>query len=380
VAWIERRRNGWIARWYVDGKKTKSKYFDDKSEAQWYARTFETKPVHANELIERLTEGSQRKRRSPKMAQYARRLVESNTDLSDGTKEGYFSTISNHLDGTKMGGMPLDAIEPQDVRDLWAALSPKKVYGTDGKGARGNVYRMLAKTFNQAVKDNHIPSSPLARSSITRPSKKRATEVDPLTVDQIEALAAACTNETHRMAILVAGYVGLRGGEVGGLRVRDIDAKRCRLSVRQAVRRTRGRRVIVPPKEDSKRTLTIPCSLAEELAAYATAHSPAADGRIFQMEQGGMHDHITLNKVCQRAASKAGLGPVNFHLLRHACASLLIDSGANAKAVQRYMGHSSIEVTYDTYGHLFTDADQSLADSMEARRDEYLERIKALSV
>jgi len=44
------------------------------------------------------------------------------------------------------------------------------------------------------------------------------------------------------------------------------------------------------------------------------------------------------------------------------------------------MGHSSIQVTMDLYGYLFPNADQALADSMEARRDEHLERIKSLDV
>ena len=51
-------------------------------------------------------------------------------------------------------------------------------------------------------------------------------------------------------------------------------------------------------------------------------------------------------------AAKYGL-----HALRHACASLLIEEGLNRKRVQVLMGHSSIQVTYDTYGHLFKDAD-----------------------
>jgi integrase len=64
------------------------------------------------------------------------------------------------------------------------------------------------------------------------------------------------------------------------------------------------------------------------------------------------------------AAGKYGL-----HALRHACASLWIESGYNPKQIQRLMGHSSIKVTFDVYGHLFADADadQRAAENVQAR-------------
>lgn len=57
------------------------------------------------------------------------------------------------------------------------------------------------------------------------------------------------------------------------------------------------------------------------------------------------------------------------HALRHACASLWIEQGHNPKQIQTLMGHSSIKVTFDTYGHLFADpdADQRAAEGVEFR-------------
>jgi hypothetical protein len=72
----------------------------------------------------------------------------------------------------------------------------------------GNVYRLLAKTFNQAIRDGLRDSSRLARAGIKRPSKKRATEVVPLTVEQIEHLADAATSERDRLCILTSAYAG----------------------------------------------------------------------------------------------------------------------------------------------------------------------------
>jgi integrase len=164
--------------------------------------------------------------------------------------------------------------------------------------------------------------------------------------------------------ILLGGYVGLRAGEVGGLRTKDIDAERCRITVAQAVVRTRSGLSLGQPKtEKSRRPLTILCSLSEEIVAFTKDNPPAADGRIFHKDGGGMIDHIYLTKLSQR------VGSVSFHELRHACASLLIDSGANPRAIQVYLGHSDLRTTLQTYGHLFDQGGDALADSMQARRD-----------
>ena len=82
----------------------------------------------------------------------------------------------------------------------------------------------------------------------------------------------------------------------------------------------------------------------------------------------------------QAAARKCGLHAVHTHLLRHGCASLLIDSGANPRQVQQYLGHTDIGTTLGLYTHLFDEAGDSLADSMEARRTDYQQRIKKLDL
>jgi len=63
------------------------------------------------------------------------------------------------------------------------------------------------------------------------------------------------------------------------------------------------------------------------------------------------------------------VGKYGMHALRHACASLWIEAGKNPKAIQTLMGHSTIQMTYDVYGHLFADADgdQKTAEDIQVR-------------
>jgi integrase len=70
----------------------------------------------------------------------------------------------------------------------------------------------------------------------------------------------------------------------------------------------------------------------------------------------------------QRAAGRAGLRPVHADAHRHTAGARLIDAGAKPKAIQAFVGHSSITMTLGVYGHLFDYGGQALADSMEARR------------
>jgi integrase len=78
----------------------------------------------------------------------------------------------------------------------------------------------------------------------------------------------------------------------------------------------------------------------------------------------------TLNRRADRAWKAAGLEPIGFHECRHTFASLMIAAGVNAKALQTFMGHASITITLDRYGHLFPGAE----DEAAAMLDAFLER------
>jgi integrase len=71
---------------------------------------------------------------------------------------------------------------------------------------------------------------------------------------------------------------------------------------------------------------------------------------------------------------KAGLEPIGLHEARHTCASVMIAAGVNAKAITHYLGHSSIEVTFDRYGHLMPGNEAEAVALIDA----YLEQANTL--
>jgi integrase len=78
----------------------------------------------------------------------------------------------------------------------------------------------------------------------------------------------------------------------------------------------------------------------------------------------------TIDNAAQECWAAAVILPITLHEARHTFASLLIDSGANANAVQEFMGHSKIQTTFDTYGHLLPGS----RDEVRERMDAYLGR------
>ncbi len=298
---------------------------------------------------------------------YVRSMVENDKMLRPTTRELYMRNIRHHIDGTALGQKNIRFIEPGDVEDYWRNLDL-------GVGALRNVAALIRKAFNKAKRRGLIDISPLERADIRIPSRsvRSGGEPEPLTVDELERLAAAATRERDRIVILVMGYGGLRAGEVGGLRVQDIEFERCRFRLRQQVIRAGTEKSIAPLKtEASKRTIDVACSVTAELKAFVEANAPAADGRIFHEANDGLLAHQGINNAVQRAARHAGLRPVNSHLLRHTAVSLLIDDGANPRAIQQFVGHTDIKMTLQTYGHLFPYGGQALAESMERRRERY---------
>ena len=157
-------------------------------------------------------------------------------------------------------------------------------------------------------------------------------------------------------------YSGLRVGELLALTMADYDGKANTITVTKTLSRTATGYVVAPPKTPkSRRTVTIPCKASAVLNAYiATLYEPQKQDNIF----------IGLNRnrlayVIRLAAAGADVKKIRVHDLRHSHASLLINNGANIKAVSERLGHDDIKTTLNTYGHLYQNQDNALAAMLD---------------
>jgi integrase len=102
--------------------------------------------------------------------------------------------------------------------------------------------------------------------------------------------------------------------------------------------------------------------LGEHIGPY-----PSRDGFVFTMAEGGpIRQRNFYRRHFKPAVLRIGLPEsLHFHSLRHTCAAFLIANGRHMEEVKDHLGHSSIRVTSDRYGHLFPKARQAVADSLD---------------
>jgi integrase len=175
---------------------------------------------------------------------------------------------------------------------------------------------------------------------------------------------------------------GLRPEELYGLRWKDVNIAARRLTVNQVLSKTRRKKgeevarfQFGPPKtEKSRRTLDFPAFvaqlLAEEHRRVIESRSLAGEkweenGLLFPSEVGTPLEERNVLRRFQAVCEANGLPKLRVYDLRHTHASLLIHEGVHPKKIAERLGHSSIKLTMDTYGHLFEGSDHDSADKME---------------
>jgi integrase len=176
-----------------------------------------------------------------------------------------------------------------------------------------------------------------------------------------------------RPLIVTAVFSGLRASELRGLTWGDVDLERAELTVRQ--RADRWGSVGSPKSDAGKRTIPLAPVVVNALREWRLACSPGGE-LVFPTSRGRpraintIHTHGLV--PLQQAAgiiSEGSKPRYGMHALRHAAASLFIEQGFSPKRVQALMGHSSIQMTFDVYGHLFPapEDDQAAMRQLEAR-------------
>ncbi|WP_346103369.1 site-specific integrase [Nonomuraea maheshkhaliensis] len=177
----------------------------------------------------------------------------------------------------------------------------------------------------------------------------------------------------HRMGVLVllALVFGLRRGEVLGLMWNAFDPDARTLRVTHSVKRLKNRdpdginktRIVISELKTrrSRRVLCLTPELIEAIKHHKAVHNKerlkaGADwtehGLMFPTAFGNPSDPDTFSHLFSRLAKKTGLGHWHPHELRHSGASLMLAQGNPLHVVSEVLGHASIAITKDVYGHL----------------------------
>ncbi len=284
-----------------------------------------------------------------------------------GTQDTYQNALKVHILPT-FEGHRIDDISVSDVEDWWARLRAK---GFSHKHL-GNIRGVLLGIFRRAVTAGQLSRNPAEaiRGRLGREDRE-VRQAEWLTEPELTAFLGVAAEREPRYYpfFLTVASTGLRIGEALALQAGDVDLERGKIAIRRAIRKHR----IGSPKSGKARTVDMPPATATVLRDWINTVRAEAAIRgqeatwLFPGETGNPQEDKCFVPALRRILKAAGIPrPLRVHDLRHTYASLAIQRGVPLVVVSRQLGHASIAITADTYGHLAPDAGRQAADAMEA--------------
>ena len=234
------------------------------------------------------------------------------------------------------------------------------------------VVRSLGAIFREARRRGLSNVDPTARLELDLPKRDDPRPVAP-TKAELQAIIANASGR-WRPLILVAIFCGLRASELRGLRWSDVDFEGRQINVTQ--RADASHKIGKLKSKSAYRSIPLPPMVLNALREWMLLCPKGDLGLFFPNGIGKVESHANIiehgfGPIQMAAGVVSGKGGAKYglHALRHACASLWIENGMNPKRIQKLMGHSTIQMTYDVYGHLFADAegDQKAAEDIQVR-------------
>lgn len=259
-----------------------------------------------------------------------------------------------------LGHTKLSHLRPADVQRFVARLTD-----TIGPGTTHSVYAVLRSALRTAADLELIERAPTRGVRLPPIPKTSVTILRPADLVGL----AENTPPAWRPMVFVAGVCGLRFAEIAGLRVGRLDLDRQLLHVQETAPQVGPDRA-EPKTASGRRSVPIPGFVATILAEHLEAgdlSGGASDALVFTAVRGGrLHAGNWHGDVWKPAREAAGFRALRFHDLRHSAVPLWVEMGANLLQVSRWLGHSSVQITADVYGHLFSETN----DAVMARLDE----------
>ena len=282
------------------------------------------------------------------------------------TKTLYRTLARVHLSPAPLGTMPLAAIRPSHVE----ALVQRMRDGGSSDSTIRTTYTVLRAVLNGAVRDKLVADNVAAkvkRPAVTSRADGR-DEARHLSPADVRAVLDAAAGTRYAAALSLIAGTGLRRGEALALRWEDVDLDAGVVRVRWTLSRVGKDLVITPPKTSrSRRDVPLVPGVVRLLRSHRVAQAAerlragslwAGDDRdaalVFTTELGSPIDPRNLLRAFVAAVKRSGVdaGGVGLHTLRHSAATAMLDAGVPIHVVSRVLGHSSVEITGDIYGHV----------------------------
>lgn len=282
----------------------------------------------------------------------------SGNEYKPATLRGYRQALEDHV-LPALSGRKMNAVTTSDLQalvDRWSAegQSPSTIR---------NSIKPLQAIYRRARAREGLAVNPTRDLELPAPNAKEVEIVAPNVAAQLLDVLPA----EDRALWATALYAGLRYGELRALRWSAVDLAGGSIRVTESWDPKDG--AIAPKTKNSQRTTPLPGLLRDYLMEHRIgAGEPPVDALVFGDNKGKPFQAATIYRRADRAWEARSLGRLRLHQARHTYASFMIAAGVNAKTLSSFMGHSSIKVTFDLYGHLMPGTEAEAA----ALLDRYL--------
>jgi integrase len=351
MAFIRKKPSGMHEVCYRDPSgRSRGKSFRRKTDARRFAAEIET-DIHRGRWVEpslgRVT-----------FVDYVEGYLDGISHLRPGTQLKVEGHVRNYV-LPAFGDKSMGLIRTTDVR-AWVSgmvasnLSPATVSA---------IFRTLAKIMTTAERDGVITKSPCV--GVDLPKSETHEEMRFFTPEEIEQLAEAI-GIRYRALIFTAAYTGMRWGELIALKRDRLHLLKRTVDVVESLAEVNGRFYLQTTKTRARRTIVLPRFLCEMLSEHIGRY-PSDEGYVFTGSRGKPLRHTFYARYFKPALAKAGLDQkARLHDLRHSCAGLLISQGAHPKEIADHLGHSTVRLSLDRYGHLFPQLTERLRQGLDA--------------
>jgi integrase len=237
---------------------------------------------------------------------------------------------------------PVSSIRAADVEALFGDLMRRDL----SKATVTRVRALLSSAFSWATRNKLVVKNVVAETRVPAGNSTKAHEVYPFNEPELRALVTklAVTGGPQADVALVLGLTGLRWGELVALRVRDVT--QIPFPAFRVSRSASDGHTVRATKSGRARTVPLVPEVAKIVQDWAAAKEPEAF--LFTSPEGARLHQTNWRRVTEWTKYRNGR---RVHDLRHTAATLWLAAGVDAKTCQSWLGHRSMQLTVDLYGH-----------------------------